>query len=76
MKGNYVPIKLGGNYETEEKIFTFYTDSFSLYGVVKAKELTKISLGVNKPVYFINGVEGWTSTATILNDRTMVLLGW
>lgn len=72
-EGNYVPIKLGGNYDAQEKTFTFYTDSFSLYGVVKAKELTKISLGVNKPVYFINGVEGWAEVPpTILNDRTMV----
>lgn len=72
-KGNLVPIKLGGNYDVQEKAFTFYTDSFSLYGVVKARDLTKISLGVNKPVYFINGSEGWAEVPpTILNDRTMV----
>ncbi|NLT94778.1 MAG: DUF4430 domain-containing protein, partial [Clostridia bacterium] len=72
-EGNFVPVKLGGNYDAQEKIFTFYTDGFSLYGVVKAQELTKISLGVNKPVYFINGAKDWTDVPpTILNGRTMV----
>jgi len=71
--GNYVPVKLGGTYDSQEKTFTFYTDSFSLYGVMEADELSKISLGINKPVTLINGQESWTDVpATIINNRTMV----
>lgn len=72
-EGNYVPVKLGGTYDSHGKTFTFYTNSLSLYGVMEAEELLKISLGINKPFTIINGVEGWTEVPpTIFNNRTMV----
>ncbi len=72
-QGNYIPVKLGGTYNPKDKVFTFYTNSFSFYGVMQAEELTKISLGINSLTTKVNGKRGWTDVAPmIMNNRTMV----
>lgn len=72
-QGTINPVKLGGTYNPETKTFTFYTDKFSLYGVLKVKDLVKITLQVNKMNTKVNGEEGWTDVPpTIINNRTMV----
>lgn len=74
-QGNVKPVKLGGAYDSEKKTFTFYSDKFSLYGVVKAKDLKKISLGVNKLTTTVNGKTIWLDIPpVILGNRTMVPL--
>ena len=56
-QGNYIPVKLGGTYNPKDKVFTFYTNSFSFYGVMQAEELTKRSLGINSLTTKVNGKE-------------------
>lgn len=73
--GNIVPVKLGGSYDPATKTFTFYTDKFSYYGVVKADKLITISMGINMLTTIRNGQKGYTDMAPILhNNRTMVPL--
>ncbi len=72
-QGNIVPVKLGGAYDLETKTFTFYTDSFSLYGILKADKLTKISLTIGSLQTKVNENEITNDVApTIINNRTMV----
>lgn len=72
-KRNLTLVKLGGTYNTLNKSFTFYTDHFSLYGVIKAKSLTQIRLKFNELHTTVNGVKKSNDVAPIVvNDRTMV----
>ena len=73
--GNITIVKLGGAYDPVTKHFTFYTDSFSYYGVVKATGLLKISLGIDLTAVKVNETEQYLDVpATIINSRTMVPL--
>lgn len=68
-------LKLGGDYDPLTKKFTFYTEKFSLYGVVKARQLVKISLGINMLTAVVNGNKEFTDTPPMLiNNRTMAPL--
>jgi hypothetical protein len=72
-KGNIIPKKLGGNYDPKTKTFTFYTDQFSLYGVLKAKDLVKIDLEIDEKNIIVNNEEKLMDVSPmIINDRTMV----
>ncbi|PKM86894.1 MAG: hypothetical protein CVU87_10750, partial [Firmicutes bacterium HGW-Firmicutes-12] len=74
-QGNIIPVKLGGTYNAKSKSFTFYTERFSYYGIVKAENLVKVSMGINMLTTRINGTRGYTDVPPILiNDRTMVPL--
>jgi hypothetical protein len=74
-QGNIIPVKLGGTYDPESKTFIFYTEQFSYYGIVKAEDLVKVSMGINMLTTRINGMRGYTDVPPILiNDRTMVPL--
>lgn len=71
--GTIVPVKLGGTYDAKTQTFTFYTDQFSLYGVLKAKDLKKIELKINDKNISVNGQTKAIDVApTITNNRTMV----
>ncbi|MEW6698175.1 MAG: alkaline phosphatase [Bacillota bacterium] len=73
--GNVIPVKLGGAYDPVKKTFTFYTDKFSLYGVLKAKDLINIKLAVNKTGTTVNGETRTLDVApALINNRTMVPL--
>ncbi|TCO77457.1 NHL domain-containing protein [Marinisporobacter balticus] len=76
-EGNIRPIKLGGTYHedlaTGRKIFTFYTDQFSLYGVMKAEKITNIHLTIGKEESTVNNIKKINDVApAIINNRTMV----
>ncbi|MDD2401850.1 MAG: stalk domain-containing protein [Clostridia bacterium] len=74
-QGNINLVKLGGEYNEETKQFTFYTDRFSFYGVVKARDLVNISMGINMLTVDVNGKREYLDVATMLiNNRTMVPL--
>jgi internalin A len=74
-KGNIVPVKIGGTYDMDTKTFTFYTDQFSLYGVLKADDLRKINLTIDDTYANINNTPNMLDIApTIINNRTMVPL--
>ncbi|MCT4619314.1 MAG: copper amine oxidase N-terminal domain-containing protein [Marinisporobacter sp.] len=74
-KGNIVPVKLGGTYDPNTKTFTFYTDQFSLYGVLKAQGLRKINLRIDDTYANVNNTPNTLELApTIINNRTMVPL--
>lgn len=66
-------MKLGGSYDPATKKFTFYTDRFSLYSVVKANQLTNISLTLNNPAAIVNGAAKTLDTQPVfIYNRTMV----
>ena len=46
--GNIYAVKLGGVYDSDSKEYTFYTDKFSYYAVMKVANLTNIRLDINK----------------------------
>jgi predicted extracellular nuclease len=74
-KGNITLVKLGGIYDEATKTFTFYTDQFSQYGVLKAKELRKINLTIEDQYADINNTTNTLDAPpTIMNGRTMVPL--
>lgn len=74
-KGNIVPVKLGGSYDHNTKTFKFYTDKFSLYGLLKAQNLRKINLTIDDTHADINNIPYSLELApTIINNRTMVPL--
>lgn len=57
------------------KLFTFYTDRFSLYGVLRGENIMSIVLTVDVASTHINGVEKLLDAApTIISNRTMVPL--
>ncbi|MTI55673.1 stalk domain-containing protein [Geosporobacter ferrireducens] len=73
--GNVTLVKLGGSYDPQTKEFSFYTDSFSYYGVLKADNLIYISLSIGEPSVTVNGAQKTLDVpAVIMNDRTMVPL--
>jgi len=73
--GNIIPVRLGGTYDPITKSFTFYTDKFSLYSVLKADKLVQIKLSVTSPQTTINGTNKIMDvTPIIINGRTMVPL--
>jgi len=55
--GNIVTVKLGGNYDPAVRLFTFYTDSFSYYNVLRADSLVQIHLTVDNTAATVNGAE-------------------
>lgn len=73
--GKTVAVSLGGTYDPVKKTFTFYTDRFSYYTVMKNTKLVKISLTLNNSTAIVNGTSKiLDSPATLVNDRTMVPL--
>lgn len=73
--GNIVTVNLGGTYNPVTKTFTFYTDKFSYYTVLKAKNLLKMNLTIDSTATTVNGIyKAIDVPATIINNRTMVPL--
>ncbi|MCR4441354.1 MAG: copper amine oxidase N-terminal domain-containing protein [Peptococcaceae bacterium] len=73
--GNIVAVSLGGTYDPVKKTFTFYTDRFSYYTVMKNTKLVKIVLTLNNSTAVLNGnTKTLDSPATLVNNRTMVPL--
>lgn len=73
--GNVVTVNLGGTYNPVTKTFTFYTDKFSYYTVLKAKNLLKVNLTIDSKATTLNGIYKEIDVpATIINNRTMVPL--
>lgn len=73
--GHITPVKLGGTYDPITKQFTFYTDTFSYYGVVRAAGLVQISLGINRLTVQVNGKQHYLDVpASLIDNRTMVPL--
>ena len=71
--GSITPVKLGGNYDPQTKTFTFYTDKFSLYGVLQVAELNQLTLKVGDNKIEVNQQTKQIDTPpTIMNSRTMV----
>lgn len=71
--GKITMVKLGGTYNPVTKAFTFYTDRFSLYGVLRAENLVNINLVLNTTTATVNGSSKALDVGPILiNDRTMV----
>ena len=73
--GEIVIEKLGGIFDPENKTFTFYTDKFSNYGVIKDENQKKILMWIEDTKYHINSLEKAIDTApVIIDNRTMVPL--
>ncbi len=73
--GNIIPVKLGGSYDPATKTFTFYTEQFSYYGIVKAANLVTVSMRINMLTTTVNGTRSYTDVPPILlNNRTLVPL--
>jgi len=73
--GSIYPVKLGGFYDPVSQTYTFYTDKFSYYAVMKVAKLTKIRLGINKLTTYVNDKASYTDVPpVIINDRTLVPL--
>lgn len=71
--GKITPVKLGGTYNPVTKTFTFYTDRFSLYGVLRAEKIVNINLELEKTAATVNGKSKTLDVGPMLvNDRTMV----
>lgn len=72
---NIIPVQLGGTYDPDTKTFTFYTDRFSFYGVLKTKDRVRISLEIGKLDTTVDDeVKRIDVPPTIVNNRTMVPL--
>ncbi|PKM48904.1 MAG: hypothetical protein CVV02_18305 [Firmicutes bacterium HGW-Firmicutes-7] len=66
-------VKLGGSYDKERKTFTFYTDQFSLYSIIKVNKLTTINLTIDQLKSIVNNEIKTNDVAPIIiNNRTMV----
>ncbi|MGI5838809.1 MAG: copper amine oxidase N-terminal domain-containing protein [bacterium] len=73
--GNLVPVKLGGSYDPATGTFSFHTDRFSLYTVLRAARLTMITLYIGRTDVLVNGTAQTIDTAPVIIDsRTMVPL--
>ncbi|MGI6588843.1 MAG: stalk domain-containing protein [Peptococcia bacterium] len=73
--GNLRAVKLGGTYDATSGKFTFYTENFSLYSVVKAEDLLKIMLAINEEEVLINDTKKKVDVpACLIENRTMVPL--
>ncbi|MCT4620440.1 MAG: copper amine oxidase N-terminal domain-containing protein [Marinisporobacter sp.] len=66
-------VKLGGTYDLKTKSFTFYTDKFSNYSVLKTDKISTISITIDNFVSKVNHKDQINDVApTIINNRTMV----
>lgn len=73
--GNYVTVNLGGTYDPRTKTFTFYTDRFSLYTVLRVENLVNLILKIDSQIGTFNSVNKMMDAApVIINNRTMVPL--
>lgn len=73
--GNIVPVRLGGTYDPVTKQFTFYTDKFSYYTVMRVKNLINVVMFLGSRVATFNGVSKTMDVEPILfNNRSMVPL--
>ncbi|WP_340021327.1 stalk domain-containing protein [Paenibacillus sp. FSL K6-1096] len=71
--GTYKTIKLGGVYLPETNSFEFYTDSFSLYSIVKADSVTKITFKIDSKAYSIGALDKVNDVAPVIREqRTLV----
>ncbi|OMF20288.1 hypothetical protein BK132_35140 [Paenibacillus sp. FSL H8-0259] len=71
--GTYKTIKLGGVYIPATNSFEFYTDSFSLYSIVKADSLTKITFKVDSKEYSIGTLAKQNDVPPVIQEqRTLV----
>ncbi|WNS41499.1 copper amine oxidase N-terminal domain-containing protein [Paenibacillus sp. MMS20-IR301] len=71
--GTYKTIKLGGVYIPETNSFEFYTDSFSLYSIVKADSVTKITFKIDSKAYAIGALAKQTDVPPVIQEqRTLV----
>ncbi len=71
--GSINAVKLGGSYDSASKIFTFYTDRFSLYGVLRAQEIKRISLQLGDNKLYVNGEQRTMDVIPeVVNNRTLV----
>ncbi len=74
-EGNYVPVVLGGTYNATTKKFTFYTEKFSIYTVVRKEGLVNISMVIDSTNTVLNGAgKAIDAPPTIVENRTMVPL--
>lgn len=71
--GTVKVVKIGGAYDAEKGIYTFLTDKPGTFGLVEAKELTKVTLVVGDVVAMINGQAVVNDVAPEITDgRTML----
>jgi hypothetical protein len=71
--GTYKTIKLGGVYIAATNSFEFYTDSFSLYSIVKADSVNKITFTINSTDYAIGALALKTDVPPVVQkERTLV----
>jgi len=71
--GTYKAIKLGGVYLAATNSFEFYTDSFSLYSIVKADSVNKITFTINSRDYAIGALALKTDVPPVVQEqRTLV----
>ncbi|MEW9124064.1 MAG: stalk domain-containing protein [Thermotaleaceae bacterium] len=71
--GRITPIKLGGSYDGAAKKYRFHTDTFSLYGILKAEQLVKIHLQLENNKITVNDEPRELDVPAILvENRTMV----
>ncbi|WP_438431412.1 stalk domain-containing protein [Gorillibacterium sp. sgz500922] len=71
--GTYKTIKLGGVYIPASNSFEFYTDSFSLYSIVKADSVTKITFKIDSTKYSIGTLAKQTDVPPVVREqRTLV----
>lgn len=71
--GSVEAVKLGGQYNPSTKMFSFYTERFSTYGIVKAKSLVQIEVKVGEKAYKVNGNGMTFDQAPLIKDgRTYV----
>ncbi|WP_342548350.1 stalk domain-containing protein [Paenibacillus sp. FSL P2-0089] len=67
--GTYKTIKLGGVYLPETNSFEFYTDSFSLYSIVKADSITKITFKIDSKAYSIGAIDKVNDVPPVIREQ-------
>lgn len=73
--GTFSGKPLGGTYDAVNKTFTFYTDQFSVYSVVKKPTLVNINMTIDNKTVSVNGAAAALDVPPmILNNRTMIPL--
>lgn len=73
LDGSITAVKLGGSYDSASRTFTFYTDCFSLYGLLRADDINKISLKLGERTPYVNGQKHNMDVAPeVVNNRTLV----
>ena len=75
-QGYLKPVSLGGKYDPATKTFTFYTDKFSLYTVMRLAQSRQgqvIQLAINSPTATVNGSPySLDAPPQLVNNRTLV----